>query len=324
VQERYGGSAAAELDTYTGAVTQAGNAWEDFQKAIGETVVESPLAISAIKQIAAEFRNLSRAISGEGEVRGTAEKNKAIADLYRTALVQDEAFFKRLIELSQRSAESFVTATETAAAASAAAIGELKTLDETALREAETTAKRVQAVKDEAAKVAAEKAAEAAKRQREADAKEAEKSFQDYADQQAKVLSSIKDISEADARAVQQVWDAASKARKEEIDEIKRALDALDARTKEGLAEAKAEIEAAASNPISFVIKLNSEGARLELDEFAADINEALSSVGVDSSISARTVENFAAGIAGGIDAALNGKEGARSLISGAAGAFLA
>lgn len=132
---------------------------------------------------------------------------------------------------------------------------------------------------------AAEKAAKAAF---DAEKKANDKREQDYADSTAAVTRSIKEVSEADLKAIASIGDAAQK----EIDDAGKA--AADAAK-----DLREDIESIASNPIAFTITSNVEA--LDLDPAS---------------------QKLAAGIAGGIDAALNGKEGAKSLISGAAGAF--
>jgi phage-related protein len=56
--ERFKGSAEAEVNTYGGAIQQAGNAFEDFQKAIGGVITGNPVVIAAIKSVTSTFRDL--------------------------------------------------------------------------------------------------------------------------------------------------------------------------------------------------------------------------------------------------------------------------
>jgi len=49
--ERYGGSAAAEINTFTGAITQSKNAWGNLAEAFGSVIVDSPVVVQAIKEL---------------------------------------------------------------------------------------------------------------------------------------------------------------------------------------------------------------------------------------------------------------------------------
>lgn len=58
LNERFGGAAAAQLQTYSGATTALGNTWQDFTKVFGNAVVENKAfinVINAIKNVVADF-----------------------------------------------------------------------------------------------------------------------------------------------------------------------------------------------------------------------------------------------------------------------------
>jgi hypothetical protein len=58
VAERYGGSASREIDTFGGAVHQVQNGIEDFQKAIGLTIIQNGPLVAAVKLIGKAFNSL--------------------------------------------------------------------------------------------------------------------------------------------------------------------------------------------------------------------------------------------------------------------------
>jgi hypothetical protein len=62
VAQKFGGSAAKELDTFSGASNQLTNAWEDLLKAIGKLVTESTVIISSIKGIAGAIKFLGDSV----------------------------------------------------------------------------------------------------------------------------------------------------------------------------------------------------------------------------------------------------------------------
>lgn len=62
VQDALGGSAAAQIDTYAGALKQAENAYGNFQESIGKIIIENPTLIAAIKGATEIFSLLETAI----------------------------------------------------------------------------------------------------------------------------------------------------------------------------------------------------------------------------------------------------------------------
>ncbi len=49
LEQRFGGQAQAQLETYAGKVQQLANRWDDFKESIGKALVNSPLAESALR-----------------------------------------------------------------------------------------------------------------------------------------------------------------------------------------------------------------------------------------------------------------------------------
>ncbi len=63
VQKAFGGSAAAQIDTYAGALKQAQNAYGNFQEAIGKIIIENPTLIATIKGLTEIFSELETSIN---------------------------------------------------------------------------------------------------------------------------------------------------------------------------------------------------------------------------------------------------------------------
>jgi hypothetical protein len=67
VQDALGGSAAAQINTYAGALKQAENAYGNFQESIGKIVIENPTLIAAIKGATEIFSLLETSIKDNSE-----------------------------------------------------------------------------------------------------------------------------------------------------------------------------------------------------------------------------------------------------------------
>lgn len=61
---RFKGAASAEIQTFGGAVIQAGNSFDDFRKAIGKIVTDSPVVVAAINAVGSAFGLLQENIDG--------------------------------------------------------------------------------------------------------------------------------------------------------------------------------------------------------------------------------------------------------------------
>lgn len=75
IQDRFGGQAAAEGKTFSGAVTRAKNALDDFYEEMGKLITESPLVKSMIDGIITGFQNASTWVNQNRDAfRGLAEQ----------------------------------------------------------------------------------------------------------------------------------------------------------------------------------------------------------------------------------------------------------
>lgn len=67
--EQYGGSAAAQVNTFSGAIAQTSNLFGDLQESLGRTIIENPKVIAAIKGIGEAFKSIISSInSNEGSI----------------------------------------------------------------------------------------------------------------------------------------------------------------------------------------------------------------------------------------------------------------
>lgn len=77
VSNKFGGTASKELDTYQGATNKLKNAWDDFLKSLGRTIVESDIAKDSISGLADGVNDLTKAI--EGPKNQQQELDRAVA-----------------------------------------------------------------------------------------------------------------------------------------------------------------------------------------------------------------------------------------------------
>ena len=82
INKRFGGSAQAEIRTFSGAVAQLGNIFGDFQEEIGKTITESPAIIAAVQVFSKIFTDLGKVFSNQ---RGTVTD---FLDSFVTGLVK--------------------------------------------------------------------------------------------------------------------------------------------------------------------------------------------------------------------------------------------
>lgn len=66
LNRQFGGSARADLDTYAGAVTNLGNAWDNLKEAIGTTVTEGEVVGDFFRRLAAGVSVITKAINDNG------------------------------------------------------------------------------------------------------------------------------------------------------------------------------------------------------------------------------------------------------------------
>jgi hypothetical protein len=63
VLDRYGGSAAARMDTFAGAILGVENAFGNLQEAFGEAIVQSPVLVSALQEITGALQTSQALVS---------------------------------------------------------------------------------------------------------------------------------------------------------------------------------------------------------------------------------------------------------------------
>lgn len=63
VLDRYGGSAAARMDTFAGAILGVENAFGNLQEAFGEAIVQSPVLVSALQEITGALQTSQELVS---------------------------------------------------------------------------------------------------------------------------------------------------------------------------------------------------------------------------------------------------------------------
>ena len=79
VIKKYGGAAAAEIDTYSGATTRLSRAFEDLQKTVGASVANDKGIIRAKNSIADFIDGVSEFIKGGNDVERTAKVQEKLA-----------------------------------------------------------------------------------------------------------------------------------------------------------------------------------------------------------------------------------------------------
>lgn len=70
IERSAGGAAAAELNTFSGSVARAGNAFNEFLEAIGNNIVKNPQVVGFIKGLSQVFTDLAKQI-GKGDFFST-------------------------------------------------------------------------------------------------------------------------------------------------------------------------------------------------------------------------------------------------------------
>lgn len=63
LQERFGGRALQDLNTFSGATTQMSNAWEDFTKAIGLAITKNPAVLAGVKELTKMFQDFEKYVA---------------------------------------------------------------------------------------------------------------------------------------------------------------------------------------------------------------------------------------------------------------------
>jgi hypothetical protein len=72
INDKFGGQAAAQIETYSGRLAQMANAWDNVKEALGKVIVEDPLVVAALNNLTQAAKNSDAA---------TADASKSIADL---------------------------------------------------------------------------------------------------------------------------------------------------------------------------------------------------------------------------------------------------
>lgn len=67
VLQRFGGSAAAQVNTFSGAIDQASNLFGDLLETIGQLIIESPAVVNTIKFVSNEIQNAISSIQEFGQ-----------------------------------------------------------------------------------------------------------------------------------------------------------------------------------------------------------------------------------------------------------------
>lgn len=96
LQSKFGGSAAAQVNTFSGAITQAENSFNNLKKAIGFIITQNPAVIAAIKNISGVFTTVGKIISANSQSFGDviARVIKGIGDLIELLIRLAVAFTK--------------------------------------------------------------------------------------------------------------------------------------------------------------------------------------------------------------------------------------
>jgi hypothetical protein len=80
LQDRFGGRAAQDLNTFSGATAQMSNAWDDFTKVIGQSITQNPAVLAGIKSITGIFNGFeSQANANGAAIRGFVKDGLLLA-----------------------------------------------------------------------------------------------------------------------------------------------------------------------------------------------------------------------------------------------------
>jgi hypothetical protein len=63
INEKFGGQAAAAIETYSGRITQAANAWDNVKEALGKIIVDDPLVTNALNHLVSGAKDADKAAS---------------------------------------------------------------------------------------------------------------------------------------------------------------------------------------------------------------------------------------------------------------------
>jgi len=65
IESRFDGSAAAKVNTYAGAVTQAGNSFGDLTESVGNLIIKNSSIIEVVKEAGTIFREMTESVDGQ-------------------------------------------------------------------------------------------------------------------------------------------------------------------------------------------------------------------------------------------------------------------
>lgn len=113
IAEKFGGRAAADVDTYTGAIAQLGNSYDDLQEAAGRAITENEGVRKALQDLNATLRDegtidnveaLAKGLVslGSGALNGTVSALSSVVDLYRGMSGDTEAVLRSLLLLNDK------------------------------------------------------------------------------------------------------------------------------------------------------------------------------------------------------------------------------
>jgi len=104
VNEQFAGSAAARVNTFSGATKQLANDFDDLIKVTGEAIVKNQVVIAVIKEVGAVFQNATKGAEGQKDslkefvaegvllaIDATVALATAIDALYRVGVISFEA-----------------------------------------------------------------------------------------------------------------------------------------------------------------------------------------------------------------------------------------
>jgi len=119
LNSKFGGSAAAQVDTFSGAFEQMQNTWGDFQETLGFTITQSPVVIAAIKGLSTGINNLDAIVKSNSDSIRTFSEGVLIGALtggiefagkaivqFNGALMSTKNFFNFLVDASLASLQS--------------------------------------------------------------------------------------------------------------------------------------------------------------------------------------------------------------------------
>ena len=296
VNEKFGGAAAAQLDTYQGNVNKLSNAWGDFLKVIGKTVTESTIVQKFIGGLSDALDDLGKKLEatrkGQAEITG-ANIARGTGSLEDLRLRRKELEALQGIDIGKQSREvatgfeAIVKSVEGSTRAASDFEDRLASFPVAAVPAVQKTGKELEALKKEAQKLAdeAKKFKEGLFGEFGTDAEKqafkAQAALQKLAEFEKKRVISVQ---EAEDLRLKIVTDFNAKIEAENLRSAeKQAKDAEEAALK-----ARQNIERAAAAPIEFAI---SKKGPLSKEEVAASV-------------------------VGGLNMALKGKAGATELVS--------